>query len=404
MVGRGVGRMAADRARAKLRRMAPDTDLDEGPLGVLVAGAGVAGLETMVALRGLAPEAVAPTLVAPEEAFALRALTVYEAAGHEPIRRFPIAALARTLDVGYRRDAIAAVNRARRQVRLRSGATVPYDVLVVAVGGITYPAFDHGTLFDPPRTADTVARLFADVRAGRVRSAAVVVPPRSPWPLPAYELALMLHAAAPRRIAVTLVTPERAPLDLFGPAVTEMIRAEFTEAGIALLCGTSAQVPSARIVETGHGQRLRVDRILHLPGVAGPRIAGLPCDADGFIPVGADLHVDDDPDVLAIGDGAVGAYKHGGLAALQADAVAQELAARAGALLAPQPYRPALQAVLATNDGPRYLRAEPPGGAGESVVSAECLWWPPTKVASHWLAPWLATLDPAPADDQTPSG
>ena len=159
---------------------------------------------------------------------------------------------------------------------------------------------------------------------------------------------------------------------------------------IALLCGTSAQVPSARIVETGHGHRLRVDRILHLPGVAGPRIAGLPCDPDGFIPVGADLHVDDDPDVLAIGDGAVGAYKHGGLAALQADAVAQELAARAGALLAPQPYRPALQAVLATNDGPRYLRAEPPGGAGESVVSAECLWWPPTKVASHWLAPWLA--------------
>ena len=141
----------------------------------------------------------------------------------------------------------------------------------------------------------------------------------------------MLHAAAPRRIAVTLVTPERAPLDLFGPAVTEMIRAEFTEAGIEFLCGTSAQVPSARIVETGHGHRLRVDRILHLPGVAGPRIAGLPCDPDGFIPVGADLHVDDDPDVLAIGDGAVGAYKHGGLAALQADAVAQELAARAGA-------------------------------------------------------------------------
>ena len=149
-----------------------------------------------------------------------------------------------------------------------------------------------------------------------------------------------------------------------------------------------------RIVETGHDHRLRVDRILHLPGVAGPRIAGLPCDPDGFIPVGADLHVDDDPDVLAIGDGAVGAYKHGGLAALQADAVAQELAARAGALLAPQPYRPALQAVLATNDGPRYLRAEPPGRRRRERLSAECLWWPPTKVASHWLAPWLATLDP----------
>jgi len=384
--------------RATLDVMPLDIRPHEGPLAVLVAGAGIAGLETVVALRGLAPDAVAPTLVAPEEAFALRALTVYEAAGHEPARRYPIAALARALDVGYRRDALAAVDRARREVRLRSGATVPYDVLVVAVGGLPYPAFDHGVLFDHPRARDTVERLFADVRVGRVRSAAVVVPRRSPWPFPAYELALLLSAAAPRRIAITFVTAEHEPLDLFGPAGTELVRAEFARAGIELVCGTSAQVPSARIVELEHGRRLRVDRILHLPGVAGPRIAGLPVDPDGFIPVGPDLHVEDDPDVLAIGDGATGPYKHGGLAALQADAVAQELAARAGALVAPDPYRPALQAVLATKDGPRYLRAVPPGGADESEVSAECLWWPPAKVASHWLGPWLATHDPSLAD------
>jgi len=59
--------------RATLDVMPLDIRPHEGPLAVLVAGAGIAGLETMVALRGLAPDAVAPTLVAPEEAFALRA-------------------------------------------------------------------------------------------------------------------------------------------------------------------------------------------------------------------------------------------------------------------------------------------------------------------------------------------
>jgi hypothetical protein len=52
-----------------------------------------------------------------------------------------------------------------------------------------------------------------------------------------------------------------------------------------------------------------------------------------------------------------------------------------------------LLAVLRTERGPRYLRAAPPGGAGECVVSDECLWWPPSKVASHRLMPWLASAE-----------
>lgn len=375
-----------------LARMPSPFSPDDGPLGVLVAGAGVAGLETMVALRGLAHAAVAPTLVAPDDVFTLRALSVYEASGHPASPRYRLADLTRELDAGRRRDAIAAVDRTRREVRLRSGGTIPYDTLVVAVGAITYPAYDHGVLFDLPRNRDAVDALFRDVRAGRADAVAVVVPPRCSWPFPAYELALLL-AAGGTGVAVTLVTAEPEPLTAFGPPAAELIRAEFAAAGIGLVCGTTARVPSARSVELPHGRRIRAARVLHLPGLAGPRIAGLPYDADGFIRVGADLHVDDDPDVFAIGDGTTGGAKHGGLAALQADAVAREIARRAGAELEPEPYRPALHAVLRTEHGPRYLRAEPPGGAGECVVSEECLWWPPTKVASRWLTPWLATID-----------
>ena len=65
--------------------MTPLHDLDEAPLGVLIAGAGVGGLETLVALRGLAPQEVAPTLIAPDETFSFRALSVFEPFGYEPL-------------------------------------------------------------------------------------------------------------------------------------------------------------------------------------------------------------------------------------------------------------------------------------------------------------------------------
>jgi sulfide:quinone oxidoreductase len=327
---------------------------------------------------------------------------VYETLGHAAAPRYPLAAVTRALDAGRRRDIIAAVDRPRREVHLRSGAVVPYDVLVMAIGAIPFPAFDHGVLFDPPRNAEAIEAMVRDVDSGSVRSIAVVVPPGSRWPFPAYELALLLAARAPRRLAVTLLTPEPEPLAVFGPPAAAMVRAEFGAAGIDLVCGVSMRVPSARIVETGLGRRLHVDRVIHLPGLTGPRIAGLPYDADGFIRVGADLHVEDDPDVFALGDGIAGPYKHGGLAALQADAIAQEIAVRAGAGLVPEPYRPVLYAVLRTPHGPRYLRADPPGGGGAFEVSDECLWWPPAKVFSRWLMPWLAATGPASTDRPVP--
>jgi sulfide:quinone oxidoreductase len=369
----------------------------------------------MVALRGLAPGAVAPTLVAPDETFTLRALSVFEPFGLGAAPRYELSAVTAALDAGWRRDAVAAVDREQRAVLLRSGSAIAYDVLVLAVGAITYPVFDHGVLFDYARRPEPVDALVADIRTGRADSVVVVVPPRCSWSLPAYELAFMLASLGragaggadggrDTDLTVTLVTAEPEPLAAFGPPAAGMIRSELAASQIELVCGEAATVRSDRLVELRFGRRLRASRVVHLPGVTGPRIAGLPGDRDGFIRVGADLHVGDDPDVFAIGDGIVGAYKHGGLAAQQADAVAREIAERAGAAVAPEPYRPALRGVLRTGRGPRYLRAEPPGGDGECVVSDQCLWWPPTKVASRWLAPWLAAGDLALTSEPSTSG
>jgi sulfide:quinone oxidoreductase len=367
------------------------------PLRVVVAGGGVAGLETLVALRALAGDRVAPVLVAPEAEFALRALEVFEPFGFGSGRRYALSELTAELGAAHRRDGVARVDRERRTVVLGSGAVEPYDALVLAVGAIVYPAYDHGVVFDRAAKPEAFDALVADMRSGRAHSVAVVVPRDSAWALPAYELALLLAAfgrpgGAPRP-RVTLVTAEPEPLAAFGPPAAAMVRDELAAAGVQLVCGVAARVPSARIVELGPGRRLRADRVVHLPLPAGPRIAGVPCDPDGFIVVDDDRSVDGDPDVFAVGDGAVGAFKQGGLAAQQADAVAERIAQRAGADRRPAPYAPALRGVLRTEHGPRYLRAEPPGGDGECLVSDQCLWWPPTKVACRWLTPLLAARD-----------
>ena len=105
-----------------------------------------------------------------------------------------------------------------------------------------------------------------------------------------------------------------------------------------------------------------------------------------------DLHglVDGLDDVYAAGDGTICPIKQGGVAAQQADAVAEAIAARAGAPVEPQPFRPVLRGLLLTGSTPRYLRSEVSGGRGQDQVSEHALWWPSSKVAGRCLAPYLA--------------
>jgi sulfide:quinone oxidoreductase len=142
--------------------------------------------------------------------------------------------------------------------------------------------------------------------------------------------------------------------------------------------------------------------------LSGPNTPGLPCDPTGFILVDDGFRVREAADVFAVGDATAGAYKQGGLAAQQADAVAEQIAWRVAAERAPRPYRPVLRGLLRTIDGPRYLRAEPPGGATSAQVSDGPLWWPASKVAARWLTPWLAIREvadrPRPQPRRLPTG
>ena len=101
---------------------------------------------------------------------------------------------------------------------------------------------------------------------------------------------------------MSLVTPEEAPLQLFGRAGSEAVRQLLEERGIALQTG-SAPVElvdgELRLVPEGS---IAADRVVALPRLRGPRIDGLPQTVEGFLPVDAHGQVHGLADVFAAGD------------------------------------------------------------------------------------------------------
>ena len=79
------------------------------PARVVIAGGGVAALETLIALRDLAHDRVDITLVAPEESFTYRPMTVAEPFAKGHARSYELAGIAKRYGARLVRDAVAEV-------------------------------------------------------------------------------------------------------------------------------------------------------------------------------------------------------------------------------------------------------------------------------------------------------
>ena len=104
-----------------------------------------------------------------------------------------------------------------------------------------------GSVFtwDDTCDSDAVGGLLRDLEEGYSQRLAIVIPPGPGWPLPAYELALLIAADARgmgMEPEITLVTPERAPLAIFGPRAVEVVTAELERAGVAVALGAYAEL------------------------------------------------------------------------------------------------------------------------------------------------------------------
>ena len=373
---------------------------------VLIVGGGVAALEALIALRSLAEERVSIELVTPTVDFSYRPLAVAEPFGLGEAKRYDIVQIAAAHGAAVHLAGAQRVDTDAHTAITWDGRSLDYDALLVAIGALPTTSVPGSITVKGPGFTSRFRTMLRELESGAVKRVAFGVPAGASWPLPLYELALMTATQVERRglrgVALSLVTPEDTPLELFGTAASEAARELLDDHGIALRTGHyPAEFRAGQLSVVPCGS-VAAERVVSLPRLIGPNLPGLPADADGFIPV--DLHgaVDGAQDVYAAGDATSSAIKQGGVAAQQADAAAEAIAARAGAPLEPTPFRPVLRGLLLTGSTPRYMRAEVSGGRGEEwAVSEHPLWWPPSKIAGRWLAPYLALrhdeLEEAPA-------
>jgi sulfide:quinone oxidoreductase len=367
---------------------------------VVIAGGGVAALEALLALHDLASERIAVTLLAPNTHFAYRPLSVREPFAYGKARRYELAPIMRDNAAEHLVEELSWIEPAEQLVHTEQGSELRYDALVLALGARAVPHFEHAITIDDRRLDETLHGLIQDIEGGYLKSVAFVAPGRMAWPLPLYELALMTAGRAydmDLELKTTLITPEDAPLAIFGANVSERVGERLRAAGIEAICSAYAEVPQpGELVVNPGDRRLSAERIVALPELFGPGLRGIPLGENGFIRVDQFCKVPDVGPVFAAGDATAFTIKHGGLGSQQADVAARSIAALAGADVAPEPFVPVIRGMLLTGDAPLYLAARITGGQGfSSEVSDRPLWSPPAKIASRYLAPYLDSLDRA---------
>jgi sulfide:quinone oxidoreductase len=364
------------------------------PFRVVIAGGGVGALEALMALHDLGEQQLELTLVAPGDDFVLRPMAVAVPFSEGHVTRISLDDVCEHFAARRVRSTVHRVDADAHTVTCDDGEVLEYDRLVLATGAGARAAYTSALTFRDDDPTELNGLLW-DLEQGYVHSIALVVPPAGSWSLPAYELALMLAKYARDSqfpdTSIHVVTPESAPLAIFGPQISAALTQLLNQRGITLHLGAYATIERGGHIAMAPGdRRLDVQRIVSLPIVVGRTITGVPGDDHGFTPVDDHGRVAGLDDVYAVGDNANFPVKQGGLATQQADAAAKDICADAGAPVERTPFRPVLRGMLLTGAEPRFLRHAAAGGAGESRFTVEHLWWPPTKVVGQYLAPWLA--------------
>jgi sulfide:quinone oxidoreductase len=365
----------------------------DDPLRVLIAGAGVAGLETALALHALAPGLVGVELLAPEREFVYRPLSVAEPFGLAGVKRFDIDQIAAEAGATVHARHLTGIDSDRHVALTNSGDAFDYDVAVIATGARPQEAVPGALTFVGGPSGEDLARVLEELESGAASSVAFAVPQGMTWSLPIYELALMtagrLHDRGLRHRKLTVVTPEEAPLALFGDRASEELTRLLRRDGIRFVGPAVAEsFTDGRLLLAGGGS-IEADRAVALPTLEVPSIRGVQQGSHGFIPTDPFGRVEGLADVFAVGDASWFPIKQGGIAAQQADLAAEAIAARAGAKVDPAAAPLILRGALLTGGAPRFLSRD---SSGVSRASTAALWWPPGKIAGRYLAPLLARL------------
>jgi sulfide:quinone oxidoreductase len=326
---------------------------------VLIAGAGVAGLEAALALRDLAGDRVDVALHDPGDEFAYRPFGIGEPYGTTRAFHYNLRRLCERCGASLHAGTIAAVEPERQIVVDREGERLHYDHLIVATGARMLWAVAGAVTYWGVADEGQVGDLIAGLRSGRLQRLVLTMPAGHSWVLPLYELALLaarvLDKAANDRARITVITPEGAPLEIFGSRAAEQTSGLLAERRIDVIADTRAIGFAAGRLRIDPGEDLEADAVISLPRLEGRRVGGVPSDDDGFVAIDEHGRVVGMERIYAAGDVSSLSFKQGAFATRQADTVAEVIAAAVGAGVEPQAAGPQMEAVLWTGQGAHCL-------------------------------------------------
>jgi sulfide:quinone oxidoreductase len=349
---------------------------ERNPARVVITGGGVAALEAVLALRAISATRFKIDIVAPDEEFHSRPLSVGEPFGLSQNRHLSLREFAAEHSARFHHATVTSVDPLRRRVTLSTGSELGYDALVLATGARATPALPGALTFRGYQDVPAFRSLLEDIESGAIGSVAFAVPRRASWSLPLYELALMTAAHASARhipLRIEFLTREAEPLATFGPRTSRRVRELLSRAGIRLRTAVDPIVAQPGRVFLAHGAAVAAARTVAVARLVAPSIPGIPHGPAGFIATDPYGRVEGLRHVYAAGDATWFPVKQGGIATQQADAAASAIAADCGLPVEATPFEPVLRGILLTGGAPEYI-----GGRANG------------KISGRYLGPYLA--------------
>ena len=222
-------------------------------------------------------------------------MTVREPFAYGAAKRYQLAPILADAGAKHLADELVWVDPANRSIHTRADETIEYDALMLALGARATARYTHALTIDDRRMDETLHGLIEDVEGGYLHSLAFISPGRMAWPFPLYELALMTAGRAYDmnvELSITIITPEDAPLAIFGAAASDAVRGLLQSAKIETINSAYVEIPGQGEVVINPGdRRLKVDRAIALPELYGPAVRGIPVGEHGFIRVDPYLQV-----------------------------------------------------------------------------------------------------------------
>lgn len=365
---------------------------------VVIIGGGVAALEAALVLHDLARDRATVEIWSARQDFVYRPYAVGGPFG-TVLKTYDLPALAARCGADFHSDSVVSVDAAERLVTTFLGDSVRYDYLLFAAGAARQWPVSGATAFWGVGDVTDVEEIIGRFKAGQIRRCAFTMPGVGGWSLPMYELALLTEAELSRAgvqdYELTIVTPEDAPMQLFGDGAGKAVATLLDERGIEVIAGTQPVRFHGGRLEVVPDASLDFDDVISLPRIEGRAVSGLIYDSERFVRIDDHCRALHRERVYAAGDTTSFPVKQGGIAAQQADVAAEAIAAELGVPIEPSAFDPILRGVLWTGHEPVYLQNRLRGGDGDtSTLSTEPPWkGGKEKIVARRLTSFLAEVD-----------